>query len=126
MRPVAAFAKVAATPGRGRHVGNRQQIGQSHSHRPRGRRVAGGIVAALGTAAPRLLSGAQWLATYILEPLGQVFLRMLFFVVIPLVFASLANGILQLHELSQLGPLAARTFVLFFLNMAIAVTLGLS
>ena len=68
--------------------------------------VAGGIVAAIGTEAPRLLSGAQWLATYILEPLGQVFLRMLFFVVIPLVFASLANGILQLHELSDLGPLA--------------------
>jgi len=87
--------------------------------------VAGGIVAAIGTEAPRLLSGAQWLATYIFEPLGQVFLRMLFFVVIPLVFASLANGILQLHELSDLGPLAARTFVLFFLNMAIAVTLGL-
>ena len=87
--------------------------------------VAGGIVAAIGSEAPRLLSGAQWLATTILEPLGQVFLRMLFFVVIPLVFASLANGILQLHELSELGPLAARTFLLFFLNMSIAVILGL-
>jgi DAACS family dicarboxylate/amino acid:cation (Na+ or H+) symporter len=50
---------------------------------------------------------------------------MLFFVVIPLVFASLANGVLQLGELSRLGPLAARTFTLFFLNMGIAVALGL-
>jgi DAACS family dicarboxylate/amino acid:cation (Na+ or H+) symporter len=87
--------------------------------------VAGAIVAALGNVLPALLSASQWLATFILEPIGQVFLRMLFFVVIPLVFASLANGILQLHELADLGPLAARTFVLFFLNMAIAAMLGL-
>jgi Na+/H+-dicarboxylate symporter len=50
---------------------------------------------------------------------------MLFFVVIPLVFASLAYGVVQLGELRDLGPLAGRTFLLFFLNMAIAATLGL-
>ena len=44
--------------------------------------------------------------------------------VIPLVFASLASGVVQLGELSHLGPLAGRTFTLFFLNMAIAATLG--
>ena len=43
----------------------------------------------------------------------------------PLVFASLANGVLQLGELTHLGPLAGRTFTLFFANMLIAVTLGL-
>jgi DAACS family dicarboxylate/amino acid:cation (Na+ or H+) symporter len=50
---------------------------------------------------------------------------MLFFVVIPLVFASLAYGVVQLGELRDLGPLAGRTFALFFANMAIAATLGL-
>jgi len=86
--------------------------------------VAGAIVLAVGTRVPALLSGAQWLATTLLDPLGQVFLRMLFFVVIPLVFASLAQGVLQLGELSDLGPLAGRTFILFFANMTIAVVLG--
>jgi dicarboxylate/amino acid:cation (Na+ or H+) symporter, DAACS family len=62
----------------------------------------------------------------VLDPLGQVFLRLLFFVVIPLVFASLASGVVQLGELRKLGPLAGRTFTLFFLNMAIAVALGLA
>jgi DAACS family dicarboxylate/amino acid:cation (Na+ or H+) symporter len=61
----------------------------------------------------------------VLDPLGQVFLRMLFFVVIPLVFASLAMGVAQLDRLAQLGPLATRTFLLFFTNMIIAVALGL-
>jgi dicarboxylate/amino acid:cation (Na+ or H+) symporter, DAACS family len=72
----------------------------------------------------RCSRGAQWLATTLFDPLGQVFLRLLFFVVIPLVFASLAHGVLQLGKLSHLGPLAGRTFTLFFANMTIAVVLG--
>ena len=80
--------------------------------------VAGAVVLALGSRVPALLEGAQWLSTTLFDPLGQVFLRMLFFVVIPLVFASLANGVLQLGELAHLGPLAGRTFTLFFVKMA--------
>jgi DAACS family dicarboxylate/amino acid:cation (Na+ or H+) symporter len=87
--------------------------------------VAGTIVLVIGRFSPQVLQAAQWLSTTLLDPIGQVFLRMLFFVVIPLVFASLANGVVQLGELSHLGPLAGRTFTLFFANMAIAATLGL-
>jgi Na+/H+-dicarboxylate symporter len=87
--------------------------------------VAGAVVLLLAPYVPGLLDGSKWLATNLFDPLGQVFLRMLFFVVIPLVFASLASGVVQLGELSNLGPLAGRTFTLFFANMAIAVTLGL-
>jgi Na+/H+-dicarboxylate symporter len=87
--------------------------------------VAGVAVLAIGSAAPAVLDAARWFATTVCDPLGQVFLRMLFFVVIPLVFASLASGVAQLGELADLGPLAGRTFTLFFMNMAIAATLGL-
>jgi DAACS family dicarboxylate/amino acid:cation (Na+ or H+) symporter len=87
--------------------------------------VAGGITLLAGGLHPGLLPAAQTFASNVLDPLGQVFLRMLFFVVIPLVFASLATGVAQLERLTQLGPLAARTFTLFFLNMSIAVALGL-
>ena len=64
-------------------------------------------------------------ATYWLDPFGKVFLRMLFFVIIPLIFASLASGVVQLGRLDKLGPLAGRTFWMFFLNMGIGATLGL-
>jgi len=87
--------------------------------------IAGVVVLAIGGAVPAVLDGARWFATTVCDPLGQVFLRMLFFVVIPLVFASLASGVVQLGELRDLGPLAGRTFTLFFMNMAIAATLGL-
>ena len=87
--------------------------------------VAGGITLLVGGIFPGVVEAAREFATLVLDPLGQVFLRMLFFVVIPLVFASLAYGVVQLGELRHLGPLAGRTFLLFFMNMAIAATLGL-
>lgn len=72
-----------------------------------------------------LLEFARSLSTAVLDPFGRVFLRLLFFVVMPLVFASLATGVVQLGNPKKLGPLAGRTFFFFFLNMAIGVALGL-
>ena len=65
-------------------------------------------------------------ATAALEPFGKIFLRLLFFVIVPLVFSSLATGVVQLGRPGKLGPLAGRTFFFFFLNMAIGVALGLA
>ncbi|MGE0116124.1 MAG: dicarboxylate/amino acid:cation symporter [Steroidobacteraceae bacterium] len=92
--------------------------------------LALGLLAAIitllaGKAVPGLLEFARNLATQVLDPFSQIFLRLLFFVVLPLVFCSLTSGMLHLGELRHLGPLAARTFTLFALNMSIAVLLGL-
>jgi len=87
--------------------------------------LAGVVTLLIGSKVPEVLDFARVLSVQIFDPLGQVFLRLLFFVVMPLVFASLAAGVAQLGELSKLGPLAARTFSLFFCNMGIAVLLGL-
>ncbi|MET0987330.1 MAG: dicarboxylate/amino acid:cation symporter [Steroidobacteraceae bacterium] len=87
--------------------------------------VAGVVVLVIGHFAPAVLTWVQKIAVELLDPFGQVFLRLLFFVVIPLIFASLAAGVLQLGRLAELGPLASRTFALFALNMSIAAALGL-
>jgi Na+/H+-dicarboxylate symporter len=87
--------------------------------------VVGIIARLLAGANPAANSTLQWSALNILDPIGQIFLRTLFFVVIPLVFASLALGVVQLGRLDKLGPLAGKTFGLFFINMAIGVALGL-
>ena len=92
--------------------------------------LAIGVVAALvtlgvGEIFPPVLEAMRKVSVAVLDPFGQIFLRMLFFVVIPLVFASLASGVAQLGDLGKLGPLAGRTFGLFFANMLIAVVLGL-
>lgn len=92
--------------------------------------LAVGIVAAvltlgIGALHPPTLAFMQAVSTAVFDPFGQVFLRMLFFVVMPLVFASLAAGVVQLGNPQRLGPLALRTFAVFFANMSIGVIIGL-
>jgi Na+/H+-dicarboxylate symporter len=87
--------------------------------------AAGMLVRLAAYPFPGVLPMADWLAFHLLDPIGQIFLRLLFFVVVPLVFASLTLGVAQLGRLEQLGPLAGRTFLLFFFNMSVAVGLGL-
>jgi len=87
--------------------------------------AAGALTLVVGAQVPAILETARTISSQVFDPLGQIFLRMLFFVVMPLVFASLAAGVAQLGELTRLGPLSVRTFTLFFLNMSIACVLGL-
>jgi len=91
-----------------------------------------GVGAVLGIAANTVGAGNQavsdkvlWVATYISDPVGQVFLRMLFMVVVPLVFASLSLGVAQLGDLKKLGRIGLRVMLYFLLVSAIAVTIGL-
>jgi Na+/H+-dicarboxylate symporter len=88
--------------------------------------VAGVVVRLIGASSPQVLAAAGWLSEKVFDPFGQIFLRLLFFVVIPLVFGSLALGVVQLGRLDKLGPLAGRTFLIFFFNMAVGVILGLT
>lgn len=87
--------------------------------------IAAVVTLGIGRFHPATLKAMQAVSVAVFDPLGQIFLRTLFFVVIPLVFASLASGVAQLGRLDRLGPLAGRTFLLFAANMLIAVGIGL-
>jgi dicarboxylate/amino acid:cation (Na+ or H+) symporter, DAACS family len=71
--------------------------------------------------APALL----WVVDNVAQPVGQIFLRMLFMVVVPLVFASLALGVAQLGDLSRVGRIGGKTLLFFLATTALAVTVGL-
>lgn len=66
-----------------------------------------------------------WFANRVANPVGQVFLRLLFMVVVPLVFCSLVTGIASLGDLRRLGRMGARTIAWFLGTTALAVALGL-
>ncbi|HAV62905.1 MAG TPA: dicarboxylate/amino acid:cation symporter [Verrucomicrobiales bacterium] len=87
--------------------------------------VAGVLIRTVAHGNEAWMQQLRWVATQALDPFGQVFLRLLFFAVVPLVFSSLMLGVVQLGRLDLLGPMAARTFGLFVLNMSVAVALGL-
>lgn len=59
------------------------------------------------------------------EIIGQVFLRLIFMVVVPLVFCALSLGIVGIGDVRKLGRLGARTFLLAAIFSTIAVGIGL-
>ena len=86
-----------------------------------------GIAANLLTAdRPESKSSVIWFAKYVTDPVGQVFLRMLFMVVVPLVFASLSLGVAQLGDLRKLGRIGAKVLGYFLLITAISAGIGLA
>ncbi|HAP34999.1 MAG TPA: dicarboxylate/amino acid:cation symporter [Bacteroidetes bacterium] len=60
------------------------------------------------------------------HPVGQIFLRMLFIVVVPLVFASLASGVAGLGDLSKLGKIGGRTLLFFLTTSTFAAIVGIT
>jgi DAACS family dicarboxylate/amino acid:cation (Na+ or H+) symporter len=80
----------------------------------------------LGASNPATAARVEWVAKYISDPIGQVFLRMLFMIVVPLVFATLSLGVSQLGDLRKLGRIGVKVFSYFMLVTALAVTIGLS
>lgn len=93
-------------------------------------RVFLGLVlgAGLGSLANLLWSGEprlEWAVAHLTEPVGQIWLRTLMMVVLPLVFASLALGVAGLGDLGKLGRIGARTLAYFGLVTALSVAIGL-
>jgi Na+/H+-dicarboxylate symporter len=68
---------------------------------------------------------ASTLATAI-KPLGTLFIRLLSFLAIPLVIASLILGAASLEDVKKLGRIGLKTLIIYITTTAIAITIGLS
>ena len=89
--------------------------------------LAIGIIA--GLIVNRTIGGThpvvEGLNYYVIGPVGQIFLRMLFMVVMPLVFASISLGVAGLGDLRRVGRVGGKAIGYFFVTTALAATLGL-
>ena len=63
---------------------------------------------------------------YVSQPLGQLFLRLIFMIVVPLVFSSLVLGIFDLKDFSKLGRVGLKTLVYTIVASTISVLVGLA
>jgi Na+/H+-dicarboxylate symporter len=72
---------------------------------------------------------AAWVATvvtYVTGPIGQIFLRLLFMLVIPLLFAALVVGIAEMGEVRALKRIGLRTLGYTVVVSSIAVGISLA
>jgi DAACS family dicarboxylate/amino acid:cation (Na+ or H+) symporter len=67
----------------------------------------------------------QWVTSNITGPAGQIFLRLLFMLVIPLLFSALVVGVAEMGDLKSLGRAGTKTLLLTVLVSGIAVLIGL-
>jgi DAACS family dicarboxylate/amino acid:cation (Na+ or H+) symporter len=87
------------------------------------------IGAVAGVGANFAFAGApwlNWLISKVTEPVGQMWLRSLIMIVLPLVFASLALGVAGLGDLGRLGRIGAKTLAYFLFSTALSVVIGLT
>ncbi len=61
----------------------------------------------------------------IVVAVGQIFLRLLFMLVLPLLFAALAVGVAEMGDLKSLGRVGYKTLLFTIMVSAIAVAIGL-
>ncbi|MBR4578508.1 MAG: dicarboxylate/amino acid:cation symporter [Oscillospiraceae bacterium] len=67
--------------------------------------------------------GAVWPGASSLEPLGTVFINLMFCVVVPMVFCSIASAIANTRNPRRAGKLLATTVATFFVTAAIAAVI---
>lgn len=91
--------------------------------------VALALGAAAGALARTALGGTSTLdhlVDWIAYPVGQIFLRLLFLAVLPLVLSSLSLGVLELGDVRRLGRVGLRTLAFTLLVSAGSVAIGIA
>lgn len=82
--------------------------------------TAGGIVQFMGLPADNVDALISWV-----KPVGDIFLRMLFMMVIPLILSALILGMAELGDLSRIGRIGLKTLVYTLFASGISVAVGL-
>jgi DAACS family dicarboxylate/amino acid:cation (Na+ or H+) symporter len=67
-----------------------------------------------------------WIVDNVANPVGQVFLRMLFMIVVPLILASVTLGVASLGDLRRVGRIGGKSLGFFLFTTTIAATIGLT
>jgi len=84
--------------------------------------------AAAGSAVNAFAGGApwvEWVNRNVAGPVGQLFLRLLFMTVVPLVFASVTLGVAGIGNIRRLGRIGAKTMLYFLASTALSTAIGL-
>ncbi|HKS40439.1 MAG TPA: dicarboxylate/amino acid:cation symporter [Blastocatellia bacterium] len=104
--------------------------------RPKGwplhtRILTGLLVGVVAGVAVNMVAGGNnarviWTITNITEPVGQLFLRLLLMIVVPLVFSSLVVGVAGIGDARKLGRVGLKTFAYTLIISGISVVIGLT
>ena len=88
--------------------------------------VAGALAGGLANAGGgENASWLKWVVDQFTEPVGQLFLRLLLLLVVPLVFSSLTLGVAGIGDIRKIGRVGIKSLAYTLVVSAISVVIGL-
>src|SRR5699024_246228 len=85
------------------------------------------LVIAIGSILSHMEDQAcvKWTDQYIFNVIGQLFLNMIFMMVVPVVFISIVLGVYNVGDAKTLGSLGIKTLGFYLVTTAIAITIAI-
>jgi dicarboxylate/amino acid:cation (Na+ or H+) symporter, DAACS family len=98
--------------------------------RPQHQKIFWGLLigTALGLVVNLLYPGSadvKWIAQNVAGPIGQIFLRMVFMIIVPLIFTALVLGVADLGDLKKIGRIGFKTLAFTIVVSAVSIIIGL-
>lgn len=89
-------------------------------------RILLGMIAGIATGIIALnINGGDSFITSWVKPWGQVFIKLLQLIAVPLIFVSLVKGVTRLQDISKFSRIGLRTIVLYLITTVFAISVGL-
>lgn len=70
-------------------------------------------------------AAAEWLSTWV-QPVGQIFIRLIQMMIVPLIFTTLVAGVVAMKEPSRLGSLGVKAIGLYLVTTFFANIIGIA
>jgi DAACS family dicarboxylate/amino acid:cation (Na+ or H+) symporter len=87
--------------------------------------AAAGLVAKWAISTPEALASLDWWLVNWIQPLGKLFIRLIFMIVIPLIFAAIVLGVAEMGDLRKLGRVGLKSLLFTLLLSGTSVMIGL-
>lgn len=88
-------------------------------------KIIAGMIVGVGIGLLATWLGADRIIMHYLDPWGEIFIRLLKLIAVPLIFVSLINGISNLTDISRLSRIGLKTIGLYIISTVIAISIGL-
>jgi len=88
--------------------------------------AAAGLIAKEVVTSPEAVARLGWWLANVIQPLGKLFIRIIFMIVIPLIFSAIVLGVAEMGDVRKLGRVGLKSVVFTLLLTATGVGIALT
>lgn len=85
-----------------------------------------GLIVERSVTAPEALQNLQWWLVNVIQPVGRLFIRIIFMIVIPLIFSAIVLGVAEMGDVRKLGRVGFKSLFFTLLLSGTSVAIGLT